>query len=71
MSEASSFLQTALDQVVLVKLKGGKKVRGVLKSFDMHLNLILTNAEEISEGEAKKLGTLVVRGDNVVMISPT
>lgn len=71
MSEASSFLENALDQVVLVKLKGGKKVRGVLKSFDMHLNLILANAEEISEAGSKRLGTLVVRGDNVVMISPS
>jgi len=70
MSEANTFLTNALGQKVLVKLKGGRKVRGVLKSFDAHLNLIIVNAEEIEESTAKKMGTLVVRGDNVVMISP-
>jgi len=35
------------------------------------MNLLLDSTEEIPlEGEAKSLGTIVVRGDNVVMISP-
>ena len=35
------------------------------------MNLVLDNTEEIREGEdSKKLGTVVVRGDNVVYISP-
>jgi len=35
------------------------------------MNLLLDQSEEIpSEGDSKGLGTIVVRGDNVVMISP-
>jgi small nuclear ribonucleoprotein len=35
------------------------------------MNLLLESSEEIpSEGETKSLGTIVVRGDNVVIISP-
>jgi small nuclear ribonucleoprotein len=35
------------------------------------MNLLLESSAEIPiEGEAKSLGTIVVRGDNVVMISP-
>jgi len=57
--------------VVLIKLKGNKTIRGNLLGFDPHMNLLLDQSEEIpSEGDSKRLGTIVVRGDNVVMISP-
>jgi len=63
-------LRDSLDKQVLVKLKGGREVRGVLKSFDQHLNLVLENAEEGREGRVRSLGIVLVRGDNVVFISP-
>jgi len=56
--------------MVLVKLKGGREVRGVLRSFDQHLNLVLDDAEELRESKTRKLGLIIVRGDNVVLISP-
>jgi small nuclear ribonucleoprotein len=35
------------------------------------MNLLLDSSEEIPlDGNSKSLGTIVVRGDNVVMISP-
>ncbi|MCD6154626.1 MAG: LSm family protein [archaeon GB-1867-097] len=68
----TDLLTKALGGLVFVKLKGGKSLRGILKSFDQHLNLVLENAEELSgDEESKKLGTLIIRGDNVVLISPT
>ncbi|MCJ7761124.1 RNA-binding protein [Candidatus Bathyarchaeota archaeon] len=72
MSEmATKIFEESLNKVVLVQLKGGKTVRGKLYSFDQHMNLVIEDAEDITESEnAKKLGTLVVRGDNVVLISP-
>jgi len=64
-------LSEYLNTNVLVKLKGGRTVKGILKSYDQHLNLILANAEEISsKGNNRSLGLILVRGDNVVMISP-
>jgi len=57
--------------MVLVKLRGERAVRGKLFSFDQHMNLVLKDAEEISIGEEKGLGTIVVRGDNVVLVSPS
>jgi small nuclear ribonucleoprotein len=60
-----------MKQPVLIKLKGGREIRGILKSFDVHMNLILQDSEEIGkDGNTKKLGTLIIRGDNVIMISP-
>ncbi len=68
---AVKVLDESIDKVVLIKLKGGKTIRGNLRGFDQHMNLLLESSEEIpSEGEAKSIGTIVVRGDNVVMISP-
>lgn len=68
---AVKVLDESIDKIVLIKLKGGKTIRGSLRGFDQHMNLLLDSSEEIpSEGEAKSIGTIVVRGDNVVMISP-
>jgi small nuclear ribonucleoprotein len=64
-------LDESVGKVVLVKLKGGKVLRGVLQGFDQHMNLSLETAEEIAEdGKSSTLGTLIVRGDNIIMISP-
>lgn len=63
-------LNEAIGKEILVLLKGSVSVRGNLKAFDVHLNLVLDNAEKLEDGEAKtKFGKLMVRGDNVVMIS--
>ena len=66
-------LSKSLDQRVLIKLKGSRELRGKLRGFDQHMNLVLENAEEVTYGEEEKvksLGTIIVRGDNVIIISP-
>ena len=64
-----------LDQVlnrqpVLISLTGGREIKGVLQGYDVHMNLVLDKAEEIVEGQAHSIGTLIIRGDNVIYISP-
>ncbi len=64
-------LSMSLNEIVLVKLKGGRQLRGKLKNYDAHLNLTLEEAEEIvDEGPNTNLGTIILRGDNVIIISP-
>lgn len=64
-------LNRALDSPVLVSLKGGRELRGKLAGFDPHLNLVLEEAEELQGNDVtKRYGTMVIRGDNVVFISP-
>ncbi len=72
MSEMTTqILQESLSKTVLVRLRGGKSLRGKLKGFDQHLNLVLDETEDNTDPEnIKKLGILIVRGDNVVIISP-
>ncbi len=68
---AVKVLDESINQVVLIKLKGSKTIRGTLLGFDQHMNLLLDSSEEIpAKGDSKSLGSIVVRGDNVVMISP-
>jgi len=55
---------------VLVKLRDSHEIRGVLRAFDQHVNLLLDDAEEIIDGVVYKRGTIVVRGENVLFISP-
>lgn len=68
---AVKVLDESLGRVTLIKLKGGKVIRGKLLGFDQHMNLLLEESEELlDEGKTNSLGTIVVRGDNVVIISP-
>ncbi len=66
-------LSQSLGNTVLVRLRSGKMLRGILQGYDQHMNLVLEQAEEITEGnsEQKPLGVIVIRGDNIIMVSPT
>lgn len=64
-------LSKSLGEKVLVKLRNGKTLRGFLQGYDQHMNLVLEEAEELIDNEnTNKLGSIVVRGDNIIMISP-
>jgi small nuclear ribonucleoprotein len=64
-------LNRARDKRVIVELKNGKQFIGTLKSFDIHINVVLENAEERVEGEVtRKIGVAFVRGDTITVISP-
>jgi small nuclear ribonucleoprotein len=64
-------LERSIGKTVLIKLRGGRTLRGLLEGYDQHVNLVLKDAEEISNPEqTEQIGTIVLRGDNVIMISP-
>jgi len=56
-----------------VRLRSGRMLRGILQGYDQHMNLVLEQAEELSADNSiqRRLGVIVVRGDNVIMVSPT
>jgi small nuclear ribonucleoprotein len=78
-------LTQALNKTVILKVRGNREIRGILRSYDPHLNLFLEDAEMIhpqklkdegadenanEEPETEVLGNIILRGDNVILISP-
>ena len=64
-------LNKAIGNQVLIRLKNGMDIRGVMNSFDVHMKIVMENAEELDEGNIKaKLGTILLRGGNILFISP-
>ena len=56
---------------VIVELKNNKQYIGKLNAFDIHINVVLEDAEEYTDGQMKrKLGMVFVRGDTITVISP-
>ena len=64
-------LNAAKGKRVIVELKNGNQLLGNLKAFDIHINVVLENAEEREKGERKRqLGVIFIRGDTIIFISP-
>lgn len=64
-------LNEAKGKNVIVELKNQKQLTGKLIAIDMHVNTVLQNCEEKVSGDTvRKLGTVFIRGDMIVFISP-
>jgi len=68
-SEISKILDGCVNKVILVKLKNHTILRGKLQAFDPHMNLFLTKSEDITEDKVKNLDTIILRGDNILVVS--
>ena len=64
-------LNATRNRRVLVELKNNRQYVGKLKAFDIHVNVVLEDAEERENGDIKrKLGVVFIRGDTIIIISP-
>lgn len=69
-------LNASLNKRVIVHLRGGREYRGTLDGYDHpHLNIVLKAAEQVEkvgtpEEVVTKRDTVIVRGDNIIYISP-
>ena len=67
--EISTLMTNSKEKVVLLRLRNNKTVQGILKDFDIHMNLTLDDAEDISDDKSMKLGKVLIRGDNILAVS--
>lgn len=57
-----------MGQQILVRLKNGLEIRGTLKAFDIHINLVIENAE-FKEGDVdRKFKKIFLRGDMILFV---
>jgi small nuclear ribonucleoprotein len=68
-SEIIEALDDYLDQVVVIKLKNKKTIQGNLRDFDQRMNLVLTDSEDITGDNSKSLDNVLLRGDNIILVS--
>ncbi|KAI9779716.1 MAG: U4/U6-U5 snRNP complex subunit lsm3 [Geoglossum umbratile] len=81
-SEPLDLVRLSLDEIVFVKLRGDRELKGRLHAYDSHCNLVLGDVvetiyvvddddeEETVKTIRKQSEMLFVRGDSVVLISP-
>ncbi len=70
MARPVDVLDRSKGKKVIVRLKSGVEISGILQAFDLHLNVWLEDAEETREDKTIKLGSVLIRGDTIVLISP-
>ena len=62
-------LEKAMNQKLALLLKDGRTIEGKLTGYDEYMNMVLNDVEETIEDNKKRLGTIILRGNNVVSIS--
>jgi small nuclear ribonucleoprotein len=65
-----NILERHTNKTVMLTLKDGRTLEGKLTGFDEYMNMILEDAEESKEGQVRRIGTVVLRGNNIVTIIP-
>ena len=72
MEKPLKLLHSSLNSRVMVELRSGLEYHGILDGYDVpHMNLVLKNADETMNNESRaKHETVILRGDNIIYISP-
>ena len=64
-----ALLEKNVDKNVSLLLKDGRTLEGKLTGYDEYMNMVIEETtERTTDGGEKRLGTVVLRGNNVVSI---
>lgn len=66
-----ALLEKSVDKRISLLLKDGRVLEGKLTGFDEYMNMVLeeTSEKNAAGEEGRRLGLVVLRGNNVVSIS--
>ena len=64
-----ALLEKSIDKRISLLLKDNRVLEGKLKGYDEYMNMVLEETEERTAEKERRLGTVVLRGNNVVSIT--
>ncbi|MDR0778151.1 MAG: RNA-binding protein [Methanomassiliicoccaceae archaeon] len=64
-----ALLEKSIDKRISLLLKDNRVLEGKLKGYDDYMNMVLEETEERTADQERRLGTVVLRGNNVVSIT--
>ncbi len=66
-----TLLERLAQKRVTIMLKDQRSLEGKLTGYDDHMNMTLDDVDElVNDQKARHLGTVVLRGSNIVCIAP-
>jgi small nuclear ribonucleoprotein len=65
----TDLLENSINKEVSLLLKDGRVLTGMLKGYDQYMNLVIDDTREKKEDAERRLGSVVLRGSNIVSIT--
>lgn len=66
----NTLLEQSMNRRITLLLKDGRVLEGKLIGFDDYMNMVLEDTEETTQERVRRLGKVILRGNNVVSIAP-
>ncbi len=70
MVQPLQILERSLNKKISLILKDNRVLVGTLVGYDDYMNMVLEDTEETQGEQVRRVGTVVLRGNNVVTIAP-
>lgn len=62
-------LKKYMDRRVFCEINAGRKITGIVRGYDLFMNLVLDDTyEELETGDRISIGSTVVRGNSIVVL---
>jgi len=65
-----ALLEKTIDKKISLLLKDSRILEGKLVGYDDYMNMVIEDTEERTSEQTRRLGTVILRGNNVVSLSP-
>jgi small nuclear ribonucleoprotein len=65
-----ALMEKTLNKKVSLLLKDNRVLEGKLTGYDEYMNMVLEETEERTVDQTRRLGVVILRGNNVVSIAP-
>jgi len=63
-------LEKSINKRITLLLKDNRILDGKLVGYDEYMNMVLEDTEETKDEQVRRIGTVILRGNNVVTIVP-